>query len=123
MILTKNLTIRMLTMAKTRGPKASYIEYGNRQCIATVEGKQTGIRYDKGCKSHYCMLPDPSEPTGAWKKKNLGRDKDLAVKKFYQLISEFTEIKTVQALLIIKPTLLMMMETFLKMPSLGNLPD
>jgi len=73
---------------KTRGPKAKYILYGGKPVTAVVDGKLTGVRHDKGCDSHFCFLPDPSDSNAPWKKRNLGRDVNKAVPKFYALVRE-----------------------------------
>jgi integrase len=82
---------------RRKGPKPIYLTYGSKVCSVMTPTGETGILYDKTANTYFYLLTDDS---GTRKKHNLSRDKDKAVIRFYQ---EVTEQKTEPLVTLEKP--------------------
>jgi integrase len=80
--------VGILAMSK-RGMKATFIEIGNKPIQDVVKGHLLGLSYNKSNNSYYTMIPKellPKEQKRS-KRKWLGSDLQLAVAKFWALIT------------------------------------
>lgn len=97
-MINANQSERGSEMAKQKGTKANYINYGGRPVTAIVEGKVTGLCLDKHTKTYYYMYADEK---GKRKKKYVTRDLTIAYNRFMEFAEskreeEFLEVEKTQ---------------------------
>jgi len=84
---------------KKRGARGSWVVYGGQEMTIIIEGKLTGVLWDKGAKSHFIRIPNPD---GSWTKRNLSRDRDKTSRLFEQLKAQY-QSKPVKLIELPKP--------------------
>ena len=65
--------------------KKQYEKWGYQELKAVINGKLTGVKYDKGADSYFVRIPQQS---GKAIKKNLGRNKGRAAGKWWSIVEE-----------------------------------
>lgn len=71
-------------MAKKKYSK-KYEIWGGRELKAIINGKLTGVKYDKGTRSYFWREP---QPTGRAQKRNLSRNKGKAAQQWWDIVEQ-----------------------------------
>jgi len=68
-----------------RGRRANYITIGTDEVRELLNGKEVGVSYSHSNQTYYTMIP---QPNGRTKRIWLGKDKQLAIAKFYAIVAQ-----------------------------------